>query len=433
MMEWTRGPAREVLDKDEIEKLVQAGALVTDERRRRPLYFDGRFLAARDLTRDQNYFLTRQADLGRAGGAGVVQGLRVTPVSGSAAAIHLEAGHGITPSGELVVLPAPCTIDLANVPEIQRLDAAFGLLRLPPIDLTLPAEQLESTAILILIAVPRQRVRHLKSTLTSLTHPLIPAAPGLVAMQKPLEILRGLRLPRLPERPAGPAENTVDTAWRQELAGADLLWYVRRRNLHYKADVVGSVVPVLSDEMDGERMLDTRIEELGLRSKVGELRRRTSAAANAEIVAMLSSPKFTRSHLLMGAAVHALDSAQPEPIPRLVRVMREPEMEAITSTPGPDRGTPEPLNRITILKVAERFADPQMGEGMLRMEATNSQFKEDPKIIEALVQSGLVPELDRVGRQIKDADLPDFAAKLVEAARGGEIETIKELIQGRMK
>src|SRR5215218_6561845 len=62
---------------ERLRRLQESNTLVVDDRRRRPLYFDGRFLAARDLTREQAYFLTRQADLGRAGGAGVVHGLEV--------------------------------------------------------------------------------------------------------------------------------------------------------------------------------------------------------------------------------------------------------------------------------------------------------------------------------------------------------------------
>ena len=74
MFDFTRGSARERLDRDEVAQMDEARLLVRDDRRRRPFYFDGRFLAAADLVRDQDYFLTRQADLGRAGGAGVVGG-----------------------------------------------------------------------------------------------------------------------------------------------------------------------------------------------------------------------------------------------------------------------------------------------------------------------------------------------------------------------
>src|SRR5262245_4187356 len=148
-MKFTLGPSRKVLsiqeprslreliDQEELLQItrlgrgiVGAGAAIIDNRRRRPLYFDGRFLAARDLTREQNYFLSRQADLGRAGGSGVVHGLLVTP-GRTTTSIKISAGHGITPSGELVLLQADQQIDLASIPDIQRLDAAFGLLQIP--------------------------------------------------------------------------------------------------------------------------------------------------------------------------------------------------------------------------------------------------------------------------------------------------------------
>ena len=59
MWELTKGAAREKLtaraqvDQETLQALRTSGALVIDERRRRPLYFDGRFLTARDLTREQ--------------------------------------------------------------------------------------------------------------------------------------------------------------------------------------------------------------------------------------------------------------------------------------------------------------------------------------------------------------------------------------------
>src|SRR5688500_6883683 len=83
MWEMTNGAAREFAsditpdDRAELERLQRTGLLVTDQRRSRPRYFDGRFLAARDLTREQQYFLSRQADLARATGSGVIHGLMV--------------------------------------------------------------------------------------------------------------------------------------------------------------------------------------------------------------------------------------------------------------------------------------------------------------------------------------------------------------------
>lgn len=123
-----QGPDRIRLEAREIAR-YQA-SLVVDGRRRRPLYFDGRFLAARDLVREQSYFLTRQSDLGRAGGFGVVDGLYLHGAAGSTT-LTIGAGHGITPGGELVVVPRDFSVDLVDVPEIQRLNAAFGLLERP--------------------------------------------------------------------------------------------------------------------------------------------------------------------------------------------------------------------------------------------------------------------------------------------------------------
>ncbi|HEX6042055.1 hypothetical protein [Longimicrobium sp.] len=123
-----QGPGRVRLKAQDVTAFQ--ASLVVDDRRRRPLYFDGRFLAARDLVREQNYFLTRQADLGRAGGFGVVEGLYVQR-GGAPTQLSIGAGHGVTPAGELVTIPRDVTLDLVDVPEIQRLNAAFGLLRVP--------------------------------------------------------------------------------------------------------------------------------------------------------------------------------------------------------------------------------------------------------------------------------------------------------------
>jgi hypothetical protein len=114
----------------ELGPLLDTGALINDEQRRRPYYFDGRFLAARDLTQDQDYFLVRQADLGLTTGTGVVEGLQVSAAAG-ATSLHITAGLGVTSAGEMVVLRKDTDVDLADLPAIQRLDSAFGLAQTP--------------------------------------------------------------------------------------------------------------------------------------------------------------------------------------------------------------------------------------------------------------------------------------------------------------
>jgi hypothetical protein len=89
-----------------------------------------------------------------------------------------------------------------------------------------------------LIPVARSAVASLQTELGQTTRALRMAAPNLVAKRLPLEVLRGIRLPRL-TLPVVDTTNVVDEAWRRVLGQAGELWYVRRRNLAYKAEVTG--------------------------------------------------------------------------------------------------------------------------------------------------------------------------------------------------
>jgi hypothetical protein len=115
-------------------ELARRPEIVADSRRRRPLFFDGKFLTAADLNREQAYLLLRQADLAQSLGFGVISGLRVTPsattaggAANAAASLRLTAGSGITPAGEVVVVGAEKIVDLADVPRLEQLNAAFRL------------------------------------------------------------------------------------------------------------------------------------------------------------------------------------------------------------------------------------------------------------------------------------------------------------------
>ena len=129
-MALTDGAARERIAAQDLAALRGAGVLIEDPRRERPRYFDGRFLAARDLIRDQQYFLTREADLGQAAGSGVALGLFVRQGT-EAQSLAISPGHGVTPAGELVLLPRQVVVSLANIPAAEQLSARFGLSRLP--------------------------------------------------------------------------------------------------------------------------------------------------------------------------------------------------------------------------------------------------------------------------------------------------------------
>jgi hypothetical protein len=132
--------AREAVDPKEQDDLKKVGALIGDSRRSRPNYFDGRFLKASDLTADQTYFLSRQADLARSSGFGVIEGLMVTNDANAdnrrieinrSTIVRISAGYGLTPSGELVAIPVDLDVNLADLASVQRLNAAFGLAAIP--------------------------------------------------------------------------------------------------------------------------------------------------------------------------------------------------------------------------------------------------------------------------------------------------------------
>lgn len=129
-MNLTQGSNRVQIAPEDVAALRRAGVLVEDDRRQRPRWFDGRFLAARDLIREQQYFLTREADLGQAAGSGVAEGLTISE-GAQPQSLVITAGHGITPSGELVLLAFDLTVRLADIPRAEQYTAKFGLGKLP--------------------------------------------------------------------------------------------------------------------------------------------------------------------------------------------------------------------------------------------------------------------------------------------------------------
>jgi len=136
MPNYTQGDTRIVLTQDQVTAAQNNGSLVIDSQRTRPLWFDGRFLAATDLEREQDYFLQRQADLGQAAGFGVIHGLMVgTPPANSpssdADTVIIRAGQGVTPAGELVLMPSDLTVHLSDLPDEQNLDVQFNLSSVP--------------------------------------------------------------------------------------------------------------------------------------------------------------------------------------------------------------------------------------------------------------------------------------------------------------
>ncbi|WP_157270216.1 hypothetical protein [Azohydromonas aeria] len=125
---------RDAQDDVRLQAQLAAGALLVDPGRRRPFYFDGRFLTADDLTADQDYIRARQSGLAQALGAGVIRGLRVglgTQAASNSPTLVIEPGIGITPSGDLVQVGTAQTLSLGALPQAAQLDAQLGVKLLP--------------------------------------------------------------------------------------------------------------------------------------------------------------------------------------------------------------------------------------------------------------------------------------------------------------
>lgn len=600
------GPAREAIDLAELLKAQNKGTIVTDDRRRRPLWFDGRFLDAQALNAEQNYFLARQSDLGRVAGFGVVTGLRVGAHPTKARIITIEAGHGLTPSGSQVVLPQPLMVDLAEVAETQRLDASFGLsaipkvppfnrtglyiialrtveytgvpisayptqidaprtvhdgsvieatavslipypdpgagseleqrrkhvvreiffeeskkgqpedvlplamlaldngiikwldvfmvrreiglrerkvwglglsprplraaqlrqydvhlqelqaslgtssrviasdhfsvlppagpmpvsgvngvdfshsffpaemdvelsiipddelpaliedaMLLPPLDLTLSGAAQESTSVLVVMPVARHLYRGLSQSLPTLTRELSAAQPGMISKRKPITALNQLMLRR--NLPAIlPEVLTTDGLWRTELSKLNQLWYLRRRNLHYKAEVTSWSVALKSEEAVMDSLVAERVANLNLKTRFNALLSRSTSSATAELTAFMASPLLREgSDAVTRAAVAELEKV-------------------------------ETLDSVAVMKVAERFTNPSFGEGMARVESSDA-LSGNSRVVENVAKSGLLPELDRLSRTLPEAEFKAFTNELAAAGSGNDAAAVEEV------
>lgn len=131
-----KGTADTLFTRHEIEDRFVQEPLVLDGLRRRPRYFDGKFLTGADLTRDQDYVRQRQADMARAGGAGVIKGLQVEERAiDRGETLRIEPGIGVTGAGDLVMVTKRRQIPLLDLPTSRQLDAALGLADEPRVPL----------------------------------------------------------------------------------------------------------------------------------------------------------------------------------------------------------------------------------------------------------------------------------------------------------
>lgn len=630
MIDLTQGSLRERVDSDELRDLKKRGAVFLDPRRTRPLWFDGRFLKAQDLNREQEYFLTRQADLAVATGTGVVDGLYVS-LGKTATTLTIAKGYGTTFGGERVMIANDLSVDLGNVPVIQRLNVRMGISKepapalrastglfivalraleysanpiasypthvdaersvedgeiieatavtlipfslsaefaqpelrraavadrvfvsgedinvpasslplamielergnvrwvdnylvrrdmgsersdvlglgmaprplreahflqyqamlhdvleqrrrlsadtrfaasehfislppagelpaagidmksltqhyfpaamdvevaivpedeipavieesmlLPPIELNAPQDTLEATSVMVLVPVRRHELSSYEKRLKSLLVKLNIATVNPLHV-RPIDRIYGIRT-KLPaySKPAKLAFNLDEANWRDLVARYKTLWYVRRRNLNYKQEVVGESIRILTDEFADETDMRRRFQEMDLYNRFTHLKTRGSAAADLAMVKLLSSPKFTEStSLLMGA-------------------MRE--LEAT-----------DKLDEKAVIEIAERFNEKDTGEGAKKIETVvlETETREDGSVIKAaadrnknrvikLGDSRAMPELDYLARTLEPNEFEVFSNEVKELLddKNSKPESVTKLILAKKR
>lgn len=96
------------------------GAVLVDQTRERTSWAEGMFVTSAHFNRDQSYVVARQSDLGRAIGAGVIEGLEVAIAADDPTALIVQPGLGVGGGGESILLHAAIRIGLADI-AVQRL------------------------------------------------------------------------------------------------------------------------------------------------------------------------------------------------------------------------------------------------------------------------------------------------------------------------
>jgi hypothetical protein len=292
--------------------------------------------------------------------------------------------------------PPEVEVALSLVPSDEVAALVDDALRLDPIDLD--AGPQDHLSVLVLVPVTRQRLADLAARVASVRRALAPVAPNLAAKQSALTRLRGLRLPTTP---AAPVAVTGDDAWREALAGQSELVFVRRRSLATREDPVGTAQRLFGDSATLDARVADSLRANGLVTRVRTLRQDIPTAANADLTTLLASERVNTSPVLLTAAVAELEASRPDNAP---------------------------LTEREVFAVAERFGDPRLGEGVARIEATDAAVAA-PAVRSALATSGVVPELDRVARDLPDANLPEFTRLVADAASRNDTAALRKLAQ----
>lgn len=286
--------------------------------------------------------------------------------------------------------PAGVQVDLSFIPDDEIYSLLEDSFSMPPILLEQSEEDLASTSVMILLAVPRHKIRALSLKLPEISTSLKSVAADAISGQTPIEVLSSLGI----EESDVADLVAANTVWREAFTDAQTtLWYTRRRNVNFKTEVVGEPVPLLEDEELIESEIDTVAQETKSADELSEVNLASTTAAKAEVSLLLG--KVRSSPLIFRSAINDLRVAA-------------------------SKTEVQKLNRLSALGVSERFAVAKFGEGVQRLGATALEINENEVVAESITRSGKLPELDKLSSQLPEADLRVFSKELIETATSGD-------------
>jgi len=342
-----------------------------------------------------------------------------------------------------IFFPPEINVDLSIVPEDELPALVEEALMLPPINLKLNGDDQESTSVLLLVPVARDQVHELSTQLGgALVRDLRPAAVGLVASRRPLEVLRGIRLPAVLVPPGVDEAAEADARWRTALASANRLWFVRRRNLNISSAVVGLLAAVGPD--GAPRIAMQEAEPLRIEEKRNV--REDVPGTGENIPGTVGMPAALDQQLsrtgLRADFDRMIEGAAPEVQPLIYDLLQQPQ---VAGDPLVLRAAIADLaaaggDAAAVKRAAKRYSRRGLGSGLKLLAEAEPRLR-SKQTAANLALSGQLPEIDRIGERLLEVQKRAQTGKikparpLPETVRelAGELADVLGTSQGRGK
>jgi hypothetical protein len=280
--------------------------------------------------------------------------------------------------------PDAMDVEMSIIPEDEMGLLVEESMLLPPVLLN-DEDAIQTTSIMIFLPLPRHmfysETRTIKKLPTTIKFP-VKTVRSRFTPKDYLSLFQA-KLPDFTGAATSNEDALKEVAWKRLLAEKAFVWYVRRRSVSYKDEITGTAVHVMTNEHSDETDMRRYQRTLGLYDDFTHLKVRGSAAADLEMVRLLTIPKFTKSELLMRSALKEF-------------------------------GNTDKLDERYAASVSVRFAGNQVGKGLDRIEdklltGTAQQKTEQKKKLSETLRT---PELDYVARVMATEEADAFAGEL---------------------